>query len=211
MNLIARRRVTLVCGSSGTGKTEFAERYLRARLPKLRAAFLFDPDGEWSHRLGVAPCRSPWDITKSLAAPRAVICFDPLAFGDNAAAFQTFCIVLFGASEKLRGEKLVIVDEVQSYTRATSIPEVLRTIVQQGRRRGLESVFITNEVNQTPGAIASQVTELVALQQSSKPALDFVEARGFDRAAVAALPPLHWLSKSLVDAGQSRGTLRFTP
>ena len=211
MNLIARRCVTLVCGSSGNGKSEFGERFVRTISASFRAVFIFDPEGEWAHRLRVRPVRTAYEIRQSVTAPRAVVCFDPSVIhrGANEAGLESFAELAFAASSKLRGRKLFVCDEVQTYTAATSIPTALKAIVQQGRRRGLESLFITNEVNQTPGAILSQVTELVAFQQASRPALALLESKGFDPQSIAALPPLHYESRSLIDARRGSGKLTF--
>jgi DNA helicase HerA-like ATPase len=201
------KRVTLVCGASGTGKTTFALRY--AERCDADLVFGFDPDLELSQRFGVAPCRTAFEL--ELGTRRGLCMFDPAVIfpGDTPRAFGFWSEYVFEMGQRMPGRKLVFVDELQNYAPSSSIPRGLAQILETGRRRDMEAILLTNRPNAIHPVVWQQCTEVVAFNCPGHTARERLTEQGFDADEVAALPPLHWISRCVTGPGEMRGKLKF--
>jgi hypothetical protein len=83
----------------------------------------------------------------------------------------------------------VVVDEVWKYCTPQRIPPELAMLVQEGRKRRLETVFLTQRPNRLNESILGEVTECVAFALTGERGLlKVVNTCDVPEAEVAALP-----------------------
>lgn len=98
-------------------------------------------------------------------------------------------------SEFLPGRKIVLVDEVWKYCSPTSIPKELAMLVQEGRKIGLETVFLTQRPNRLNESILGEVTECVTFPMTGERGLlKVVASCQVPEEEVATLTPGEFLS-----------------
>lgn len=204
MNIFAKASCTLVIGSSGTGKTTFALRYLLNS--KASAVFIFDPIGEFSGRLGIPAARNGFEIQTSLLT--GWVCFDPSALfpGDDAEGFNFFCEYAYQVSERFPGRKIFVVDEVQSYMKPQSIPAELKELIEKGRKRELEILGMSQRPNEVNGALMNQATEIVSFALGSVNDGSALERQGFSAEELRGLPDRSFVARTR-RGGELRGVI----
>lgn len=198
------RSVTLVCGGSGTGKTSFALRYL---VNTNATRFIFDADGEFSGRLGLRAGETVAALNLQLGY--AWILFDPshLFPGQTAEALAFFADWTWAVAEKLPGRKILVVDELYRYSDSYRIPVELSTILENGRKRGVEFLTMCHRPNAVHGVVMNQLTEIVAFQLIDTNALDRLTAVGMNTDGIAGLARGQWLAQNLQSGGRQTGKL----
>jgi len=203
----SKRCVTLICGSSGTGKTSFALRYVANCQAKTR--FFFDPDQEFAERLRTPGAGTACEL--DLATLRGCSVFDPLPiFGESTLdAVNFWAEYAWEWSEKIPGRKIVVLDELQRYSKPQAQPSKLSLLMEAGRRRGIELLLMTNRPSQINGVVWNQVTEIVCFQTQCEGAVDGLTRYGFDPAELPRLAPLHWIARNTMTGGELRGKLTF--
>lgn len=160
LDIAARPSVTLIAGRSGSGKSTFALRYL-LNASGVSVRFVFDPRGEYAQRLRLPPQRTPLELEVGIRRGWCLWGTD-LFPGDSAEAFLSFCAVVWEYAAAMSGRKIVLIDEVWKYCSPQRIPDELAAIVQEGRKVGLEPVFLTQRPNRLNESILGEVTECVA-------------------------------------------------
>jgi hypothetical protein len=201
-----KRRVTLVGGVSGSGKTTFCLRYLVNAPVQVR--FAFDPDGEIAERLRVTPARSGGQLDTAFI--RGTVVFDPEGlFGDDTVAgFKFFCDWAYEVSRRVGGRKVFFVDEVWEHCSPNSIPDEFARIGLKGRKVGLELLVALQEPQRLNGRIRNGVSEVVAFHVADGPSLEFLAEKGLDPAEVQALPDFYFVARNCNSGGILRGKLR---
>lgn len=191
-----------VFGASGTGKTTYAERFICGA--KSEAVFIFDPEGEFASRLHL-----PW-VSSFAAVDAAVlsgwVCFDPMPeFGDQTAGLDYFCRYAYAASSVIKGRKFFVVDELGKYMESTGkCLQSLKDILQTGRRRGLDGVFMAQQPNELHNTVRCQLSEVVCFQLTDETALKFPKQFGFDVDAIRTLQPFQFIARNN-RGGEKRG------
>jgi len=187
LDIAARPSVTLICGRSGSGKSTFTLRYLlNARGVSCR--FVFDPAGEYAHRLRLPPQRTALDLEVGIRRGWCLWGTD-LFPGEAQEAFLAFCDAAWEYGGALPGRKIVVVDEVWKYCTPQRIPSELAMLVQEGRKRRLETVFLTQRPNRLNESILGEVTECVAFALTGERGLlKVVNTCDVPEDEVAALP-----------------------
>lgn len=205
MNLAGKPSVTLVLGSSGTGKSTFVTTYLLRS--EFACRFLFDPLGEWAQRLGLPLALSVLDIQTQMLS--GWVCYDPSEMwgGSTQDGFEFFCEFVRLSCERFDGRKVLVVDEIQDYLTTQSMPRCLALLVQAGRKWGVESVFTSQRLNQLNGALLNQATETVVFSLGSDNDLRRLENQRFVAEELSVLPDLHFVSRTR-RGGELRGKLR---
>ena len=160
-----------------SGKSTFALRYLVGDR-SLTCRFLFDPEGEFSTRLGLRAARSAQEC--ELALDDGFVVFDPhtMFAGRLEEALEWFCTFAFDASSRMPGAKLLLLDEVWKYCTPGSIPMPLATCIQTGRKRGLGMAFATQRPNRLNESITNETTELVCFRLQGGERLNRINADG---------------------------------
>ena len=152
---------TLVVGKGGSGKTTFALRYLVSDTD-LTCRFIFDPRGDISERLRIPPAELEPEL--ELALEDRFVIFDPaLMFpGNHQAGLEYFCNWVNLKCQRMPGRKVLMIDEVWKYCSPNSLCLPLGVAVLDGRKFGLETMFVAQQPNRLNESILAQVTELVA-------------------------------------------------
>lgn len=177
--------VTLIAGSSGSGKTTMAIRNLVSDR-KLTTRFIFDNRSEFSQRLGLPNAETPEEMT--MATEDGFCLFAPGAMfpGNPASALRYFCKFAFDTSFHLPGRKLLLIDEVWKFCNPNSIPQELSECIQEGRKHGLEMMFLTQRPNRLNEAILNEVTELICFNMRGENARECLEESGINPAEIIA-------------------------
>lgn len=195
LDIANRPSVTLIAGRSGSGKSTFALRYL-LNAEGVSCRFIFDPAEEYAHRLDIQPQRTPLEMEVGIRRGWCLFGTD-LFPGEASAAFLSFCDVAWQFSAALPGRKLVLVDEVWKYCSPLAIPSELAMLVQEGRKIGLETVFLTQRPNRLNESILGEVTECVAFAMTGERGLlKVVQSCNVPEDEVAALAPGQYVSVS---------------
>jgi DNA helicase HerA-like ATPase len=185
---VNRKRFTVVCGVSESGKTTFAVRYLLNERGLARR-YILDPDGEMSERLRLPLARRPCELDQG--AFDGWLCFDPseMFSGRPEAALRFFCDWSFAVNAKLGGRGVLVIDEVWRYCSPNSVPPELANVFQTGRKAGLEGMFLTQRPNRLNGTVWNEATEIVSFRIKEAAGLDVLEKNGLPAEQVRALPP----------------------
>jgi hypothetical protein len=191
--------VCVCCGVSGSGKSCFAIRYLLNA--ELSCRFIFDPRGEYSERLRLAPVTDLAELNEAVSS--GWVCFDPHVMfpGKVNEGFESFCEYSFHASAVIPGQKCLFVDEVWKYCDPNKIPIALAQIVQDGRKNGIGLFVNTQRPNRVNEAILNEAQEFVCFRLRGKRALECVAEYGtFDEDELRDLPDLCFVAEN-VDSG----------
>lgn len=193
---LAHKRFHLgVFGGSGTGKTEYALRYVANAQAK--CVFLFDAEGEFSDRMNLQPARTHFEIDQALRT--GWLCFDPhtLFPGRLEEALEYFAKLALRAGALLPGRKFFVVDELGWYMTGHAVPTELKKLVQSGRRvAGMDGIFIGQQPNELHNTVRSQLTEVVCFQLTDDVALEWPKKFGFNIEAVRTLPPYRFICRN---------------
>jgi|ERR1041385_859972 hypothetical protein len=200
-----KHTLTLVPGVSGSGKTTFALRYL-INAP-LDFRFIFDLGGDYSERMQLEPARDAYGLDKQLC--QGWVLFDPewLYPGRPQEAFEFFCDWVFCISERVPGRKCLVVDEAYRYQSSNGIPPDFLKCIFDGRKRGLEVLVNVVAPNKLNSAIQDGWTECICFRLQRGKALEICADWGFDPEQVAALPDLHFISRTNAGA-ELRGRIK---
>ena len=167
--------------------------------PEVACRFVFDPDGQASARLGIPLAETADELDFDSRMGWVVFSPHRMFPGRVTASFEFFCSWVFQASERMDGQKILLVDEVWKYCAPQSIPQSLADCVQTGRVRGLDLVFCTQRPNRLNGAITNEVSEFVAFRMQEAAALRVAADFGHDADEISSLPPFEFVS--LTDGG----------
>jgi hypothetical protein len=181
------RYILGVFGGSGTGKTTYAAKFI-ANAPA-RCRFIFDPEGDFAHLMHLLPARTTFEIDQ--ATHTGFVVYDPHVMfpGEMERALEFFSSYALQASIRIGGRKFFCVDELGRYLSGHDVPAPLKTIVQSGRRYGLDSVFVAQQPNELHNTVRCQLSEVVCFQLMEPRALDFPASFGFKPEEISALPP----------------------
>ncbi len=197
-------RVTLVQGLSRTGKTTLCLRYMVSDR-KLSTRFVFDPLGVMASTCGLFAAETEEELV--CAAEEGFCFFDSshLFPGQREAGFAWFAEKTYELSKKLKGRKLLFVDEVWKHCSPHSIPLPLAEWVQDGAKWGCECLFATQTPTKLNGAITGQLTEAVSFRLQERNALEYAEGLGFDAQELKALQMGKFIALNLFSGGVPRG------
>jgi DNA helicase HerA-like ATPase len=176
-----------VFGGSGTGKTTYAAKFLANTTARCR--FIFDPEGDFCQLMHLLPARTTFEIDQ--ATHTGFVAFDPHTMfpGELERALEFFSSYALQASKQIPGRKFFAVDELGRYTSGHDVPAPLKTIVQSGRRFGLDSVFVAQQPNELHNTVRCQLSEVVCFQLIEERALEFPASFGFNAEEIRALAP----------------------
>jgi len=192
-----------VFGPQGSGKTRLALTLLVNQPAKVR--FLFDYEGEFSARLNLPACSTPEEMAAALET--GWVCYNPHVMfppkpkarksdpSQNQLAFEFFCRFVFKYSEAMDGKKIVVVDELQYHITPHCVPESLRDIVQRGRRRGINCIFISQQPNGIHNLIQEQLTEVFCFQLVTDNSMAFIREFRFDPEEIFKLGLHEWICR----------------
>jgi hypothetical protein len=193
----------LVTGKKGSGKTTYWLGRLVAHRAKWK--FIFDPTREVATKLKLPICIDHPQMTRAVIEGRPV-CYDSsLQFpGERREGFAFFSRYVFNVCQGIgRGVKLICCDELQSVQRIgdTGLPAGFKQIIDEGRREELDCLFASQRINEVNDDVRGQITEIITFKHDDPLPLKWLAERGFDPAAVSALPaPGGWIRRT--DTGE---------
>jgi hypothetical protein len=177
-------------GPSGSGKTFQAERF-SARWRDCLWRFVFDHTGQWQRKLERPAATTLPECDRQLADHGSCL-FDPgpLYGGEIRRAFAAFCHYALVCAERLPRVKLLIVEEVQDVVPAGSgdLKGWPGRLFACGRHQRLDFMVCSQFPNKIHDAIRGQLTAIAAFRVDDALPLAWLEERGFNRAAIRALP-----------------------
>ena len=191
------RRLWLILGVAGTGKTTMGHR----RSASQRRLLLIDTTGdEYAHGRYVriagydnlrAYLRRNWQGAFRIAYVPDTRDLD----GEiNRVAALAYAV----------GDVTLFVDELDLYCTAQRCPEKLRMLAIQGRHRNVSMIGVAREPQNVPVAIRSQATDLVCFRYFDPRALDWFRQAGCEGAErvrdLRGHDYLHWNCGELVGA-----------
>ena len=190
-------------GRSGTGKTTYWIRYLLGT--KAACKFVFDHEGELAFKLRAKPARSSEELAEAVDTGWCI--FDPAVLfpGRTQEGFDFFCDFCFQAATRRPGRKIFACDELQKLVVTTGISLELSTILETGRRYGLDAAMISQQPNLLHNRIRNQLTEVVTFSQIDPCAVDWLQSAGFNPDAVRVLRPGEFIARNLNSAQESTG------
>lgn len=181
MNIGRKARHLCIVGRSGTGKTTCGIRYL---LPSHHDRIVVaDHEGEFAVRLGV-PLNQSWEEFYDALERQRVTCLDitEVSPGDTAGAFDRMsetvldlCKTVF---EPKGMETLLVIDEVQKYTTAHTVPPNFLSALETGRKWNLDTLSLSQRPNGINTALREQFTEIFFFRMTERRSHEFGEYYG---------------------------------
>lgn len=175
----------LYVGKSGCGKTTlFWEHFLGERA---RVKFIFDHKAmEFSLRFGNRPIFDADDLMDATERG-GTVCFSPAKMfpGEPVRGFEFFCEFVFAACEKIRGRKLLVVDELQKLVTTKSQPKPLLQICDIGRTFQIDCFFMASASNAIHNLVLGQVTECFAFMHGGKNSCEWETDFGFNAGEIS--------------------------
>jgi DNA helicase HerA-like ATPase len=207
LQLESRPGCTLIAGTSGSGKTTFALRYLVARQD-VTCRFLFEePKRDLTLRLRLPDAETAEELEVAAADGWAIYYPATMFPGDWAAGLDWFTGWSYAAAAAMPGRKILFVDEVWKYSDPARLPSGLARWIQDGRSFGLETVFVTQRPNRLNEGITNEATELVTFRLQGANALSRVKELGADPEEVRDLPPGSFTALNCETGATLRGRL----
>lgn len=203
MDYLHKPNRLLITGRSGTGKTEYFIRYVRAVSPWYKRVCVFDHEVEFCARTGVEPCRTADDLGKNLS----VECFDyaTLYPGDKETALEFHADWVFSRNASSGDDPpqtLWCCDEMQKILGTDLIPPDVACVIETGRRYRIDTVLITQQPNLLHNRFRNQATEVVTFRQNDQRAIQWLEDWGFQGEQIRGLMAGEYLC--LTDQGHFR-------
>lgn len=200
----------LVTGKKGSGKTTHYLKLVTDHRAKWK--FLFDPSREAARKLNCRVCIDEPSLVQCVIDCRTV-CFDSTALfpGNRHEGFAWFSRQVMTLCKRLRGVKLLAVDELQSCQRIGEhgLPSGFKEICDEGRREEIDCIFAAQRINEVNDDVRGHLTEIVTFRHNDPLPLRWLSERGFDPQAVAALPsPGGWIR--ITDDGRTTTNARRT-
>lgn len=209
MRLTHRPVKTIVTGKSGTGKSTYFERVIsNGWITYWPTIFVYDWQGEMSQRLKIVPTFRINQLPEALKT--GFVCFDPAQEyeGDYETGLDFFSKWAFETCKLADDNKvycpyprLICVDELQLLT-GSVISHEIKTVMQTGRRAGLDSLFVSQQINEIPNNIRNQTTERVTFQHEDAYVLQVMNEWGFDPQIVEHMQTGEYLWRN--DRGEHR-------
>jgi hypothetical protein len=218
MLLNHRPNKIIITGKSGCGKSTYWNRYiLNSFGGRYGQIFIFDHQGEFSFRNGIQPCYNSDDLER--AYPSGLICFDPAEMypGETPEAFDWFCSFTFelrkwivSNSQQPEQESIALFacDELQQISDVYSIPQPFASIIETGRRYGIDTLLIAQQINLVNNRLRNQATECVTFCHLDPLVLGAMQDWQFDPNEVASLDyPGEYLICNYQNGEKQRGHL----
>lgn len=196
----------LWCGASGTGKTTHFLKTLKAE--KARLKFVFDWQGEFSRKLGIAPCFTVDQLCAATARGGWII-FDPVRLGNIPATLEMFCRYVFEVGSITPGRKLFCCDELGKVTGNSIEPENLVTLLETGRRYSIDTFCIAQGANQIHNRIRQQWTQVTAFRHADTTAIKPLAALGMNENEIRELRPGEYVWRKLNTGETGKGGKAF--
>lgn len=197
---------TLIFGGGSSGKTTMAYRVM-INLPGVACRFIFDEDGQASHRLGIRPAFTVRECEERLAL--RWVCFNPYRMfraDQMAEALDWFAGWSYQVSLRGHGTKVFFVDEMWKFQSAKKKPSRnIEKIFRTGRWWHLQFLSATHRPREYHVDLRSLVTEWIGFNTVEEDELKAVKPYFAAVERLAALPRGEFISYFRDTKGEIRG------
>lgn len=179
----------LITGMSGKGKSTL----VRSLVEKDRAPWKFAFETykkEYPRFLGWPLAIDKPGLDRALMAGKPSAFYSaPLFPGDRIAGFNFWIRWVYAVGMHLPGRKLVIIEEIEKTTahRNSSLAPAFSEMLDEGRAAEFDVIMVAQRVSTVSELVRAQTTEICTFQHVDGNQLKWLEAEGFDPAAVARL------------------------
>lgn len=167
MNIARKAKHLAIVGRSGTGKTTLAITQVLGQGHD--RVIIADHEGEFAERLKVPLCDN-WDDFYDAVEKQRVVCLDitEVAPGETLETFDGLAAKVLELARNVFDPKnltvLFVIDEVQKYTSTHAVPVAFKTLVETGRKWGVDTLCISQRPNKIHGDLLEQFTEIFFFQ-----------------------------------------------
>lgn len=193
----------LITGNSGTGKTTLLEKLVRKE--RARWKFVYDhKHGEFCKKFGATPCYYPEELDQALTRSGYIV-FDPAKSfpGKPEAGFDFYCDFVYSVSERFKGKKSFVCDELQKLLDTRNEPDQLLKVLDMGRVYQIDCFMITNATNGIHNRVRNQITEVYAFTQGDENSVKWLKSKGFNSEELLTLEKFRYQWRNL-DTGEFR-------
>lgn len=172
--------VIVVAGCSGSGKSTVANMIMINS--DFTCRFIFDPSGEYAERFQRRPCYTAAEIKAAIPTGWVIINPTFLFPGSDIAgteasqvAFEKTCEMVWLLSRDIRGQKILLADEIWKFCTPNFMPVALMAIVQNGRKNGIGLLATTQKPNKMNETIIGESTEFISFRLEGRNLLKSLE------------------------------------
>jgi len=162
MNYLYPASRVIVAGVTETGKTTFAERYIRSDKTNDKILIYDWQDFEFARRLGISPITDWEDLGKRYEQER-ILCFDPM--GEEAETVENISDFLFSVNADCKHEVLFVGDEFGGILDHKKLLPTTKDLLTKGRRWQLNCLLILHQFNEINYVMRNHVTEVATFRQ----------------------------------------------
>lgn len=198
--------ITAVFGASGSGKSTYAKRRIKAEKPG--RLLIWDPQGEYADSGTVT--HSLADVLNQIGAAgkRGRFAFVYQPKGSTAAwkeQFNVFCKIAYAA-----GGVFMVAEELADVTQPAWAPEGWGIVTRKGRHTGMKVIGLS----QRPASIDKHFFGNATAVRTGR--LNFesdvktiANVTGQSADSIRGLMPLEWIEKDMQTGKISNGTIKF--
>lgn len=167
MNISRKAKHLAIVGRSGTGKTTLAITQILGQSHD--RVIIADHEGEFAERLRV-PLNDNWPDFYDAVEKQRVVCLDITEInpGETLESFDRLTAVVLELAKTTFDPKnltvLFVIDEVQKYTSTAAVTVNFKTLVETGRKWGVDTLCISQRPNKIHGDLLEQFTEIFFFQ-----------------------------------------------
>jgi hypothetical protein len=186
MNWQHRPTKLLITGKSGSGKTEYYIRYVKAVRSRYGQILIYDHEAEFSHRTGEQSFQTVEELQEYKGG---VQCYDYAQMypGCMGTGLEFYSDYTFQIGQSSKRPTLFCCDEMQKLIETDCLPTEISCVVETGRRYQIDTLFVSQQPNLLHNRLRNQVTEVVTFQHVEPRALDWLEDYGFQPDEVRGL------------------------
>lgn len=174
---LLRKAVTCVFGAGDAGKTGAVLKYLLNAPATCR--FILESDkADYQTRLKLPVATTA--LALEVGIRRGWGLAEPTLFGvDTADVVGGFCAVAMDFAAALPGRKLFVLDEAWRYCDPRNLPLDLANVIRNGRKVGLQSLFLCQEPRQVNETLLAEATEILCFRLAGLNSLGRLADYGF--------------------------------
>lgn len=190
-------RISLICGSTGAGKSEYVKRLIRST----RRLIIWDIEDEYAAggMERITRLRDLIDAVRDQEEARVAYVAPVRRFGDWARVALAW------------GRCMAVAEELASVTHPGKAPEGWGDLIRRGRKRAVELIGITQRPAECDKTIVGNASIIrCGMLWRARDAAYMAEEMGVEVDRIAALKPLEWIQVDRRTRKITRGRITFS-